>query len=462
MANEFIDREVELQSLERTWESQGAALALVWGRRRTGKTRLLGKFVEGKRAIYYGATQQASHTELRALGQAARDALHPAGADLLALGEFPDWVSAFDYLADKARRERLVVVFDEFPYLVGAESGLPSIIQRFWDHAGRQTQLFLVLCGSAQAVMEELQAQRAPLFGRVDLRLQLRPFDYAEAALFLPRLAAAERALAYGVLGGMPVYLQRWNDGLGHRANLQRLFADSTSPLVEEGEYVLSSELPEASGYFRILHAIAAGERTYGAIKDFARIDIARQLDRLLGIGLVERVVPVTEDPTRTKRALYRIADNFLNFWFRFVYRHRVDVARGLGREVVDRVVIPGLADYMGEPWEEMCREFIRRKAASGRLPVEVSRVGRWWNQDNSVEVDIVGLRGKEVVLAGSVKWSRSAGAQELRELRRAVEALPERADDVRLAIFAREAIRGVDEATLAFTAEDLYRESVV
>lgn len=459
IANKFFDREGELEALDRAWESRGAVLALVWGRRRTGKTRLLGRFVEGKRAIFYGATQQASPTELRGLGRAAKDALRPAGADLLALGEFPDWGAAFDYLADKARGERLVVVLDEFPYLVEAEPGLPSIIQRFWDHSGRTTQLFLVLCGSAQAMMEELQARRAPLFGRVDLRLQLHPFAYPDAALFMPRLAAAERALAYGVLGGMPVYLQRWNDGLGHRANLQRLFADPTSPLVEEGEYVLTSELPEASGYFRILHAIAAGERTYGAIKDFARIDIARQLDRLLGIGLVERVVPVTEEPARTKRAVYRIADNFLNFWFRFVYRNRADIARGLGREVVNGVVMPGLADYMGEPWEEMCREYIRREAASGRLPVDVSRVGRWWNRDNSVEIDVVGLRGKEVVLAGSVKWSRSAGSRELGTLRRAVEALPDRVGELQLAIFAREEIGSVDSTTLAVTAEDLYRQ---
>jgi AAA+ ATPase superfamily predicted ATPase len=419
---------------------------------------LLGEFIAGKRAIFYGATQQASPTELAGLSQAAREALGPEGTDLLALGDFPNWTAAFDYFADKARTERLVVVLDEFPYLVESDPGLPSIIQKCWDHVARETQLFLVLCGSAQAVMEELQGQRAPLFGRVDLRLHLRPFEYAEAALFVPHLPASDRALAYGVLGGMPVYLQRWNDGLSVRANLLRLFADPVSPLVDEGEFVLSSELPEAAGYFRILRAIAAGERTYGGIKEFARIDVQRQLDRLMAIGLVERVVPVTDDPTRTKRAMYRIADNFLSFWFRFVYRNRTAIARGLGLEVVDRVILPGLADHMGEPWEEMCREFIQREAILGRLPVEVSRVGRWWNRDNSVEIDVVGLRGKEVVLAGSVKWSRSVGTRELGALRRAVEALPDRADDMRLALFAREEVGVADPDVLTFTAADLYR----
>ena len=112
----------------------------------------------------------------------------------------------------------------------------------------------------------------------------------------------------------------------------------------------------------------------------------------------------------------------------------------------------------MGEPWEEMCRDYVRQEAIGGRLPVEVSRVGRWWNRDSSVEIDVVGLAGKQVVLAGSVKWSRSAGMQEVRALRRAAEALPDRAEHVQLALFAREEVRELDQDVLGFTASDLYR----
>lgn len=459
MQSDFLDRESELQALERQWRKPGASLVLLWGRRRTGKTRLLGRFVENRRAIFYGATQQASTTELTGLADAARRAFSPTGTDLLALGDFKDWESALSYFGDRARRERLAVVLDEFPYLAESEPGLPSIIQKFWDHQGRKSKLFLVLCGSAQSVMEELQSDRAPLFGRVDLRLQLHPFAYADAALFMPRLAASERAIAYAVLGGMPVYLSRWDDGTGYRANLRKLFGDAASPLIEEGEFVLSSELQEAAGYFRILHAIASGHRTYGAIKNFANMDIQRQIDRLISLGLIERVVPVTEDPTKTKRAMYRIADNFLNFWFRFVYRHRADVARGLGREVVEQIIVPQLADYMGEPWEEMCREFLRRQAGRNRLPVKISSIGRWWNRDSSVEIDVVGLLNKEVVLAGSVKWARTAGQNELRALRKSLEALPNRAEKVTLVLFGRQQIRDVGHEALTFTAEDLYRD---
>lgn len=454
----FLDREEELRSLEHEWARTDARLILVWGRRRTGKTRLLGAFIEGKRAVFYGATQQAASAELSGLSAATRRALPPSADDLLAHTDFPNWETALSYLAGKATRLRLAVVLDEFPYLVDSEPALPSIIQRFWDHEGRQSKLRLILCGSAQSVMEDLQRQRAPLFGRVDLRLQLKPFGYREAALFVPRLNPTERAICYAVLGGMPTYLARWNDRVGHVANLRRLFADPSSPLIEEGEFVLSHELPEGSGYFRILQAIALGHRTFGKIKDFAAIDITRQLENLIALGLVERVVPVTEDPRKTRRAIYRIGDNFLAFWFRFINRNQANIFRGLGREVVDRMVRPALPQYMGEPWEQMCRDFLRDRAARGELPVKVSSIGKWWNRDHSVEIDVVGLDGSQVVLVGSAKWSRSIRRNELARLARAAENLPNRVADVRFILFAREKSNHAQEQdAIIISAEDLY-----
>ena len=461
MAEPFLNRGAELQTLEEAWREPGANLVLVWGRRRAGKTRLLGELAAGKRAIFYGATQQSSAAELAGLSESARRALQPSGTDLLALGDFTSWAVALDYLAEQAAESRLLVVLDEFPYLIGSQPALPSLIQRFWDHRARDTRLMLVLCGSAQAAMLDLQAVSAPLYGRIDRRLQVRPFAYREAALFTPGLSPAELATVYGTLGGMPVYLTRWRTGQGRDANLRRLFGDASSPLVEEGEFVLTSELPEAAGYFRILHGIATGHRTFNALREFAAMDIKRQLDRLLELGLVLREVPVTEDPARSKRVIYRVGDNFLDFWFRFVFRRRADIARGLGREIVDRMILPRIDDHMGAIWEEMCRDFVRRRAAQGALPVPVSSVGRWWNRDNSVEVDIVGLDGRKVVLAGAVKWSRTAGRAELRRLQEAVEALPDRAAHVQLVLFARERVRDVEPTeALTFTAANLYERS--
>lgn len=254
----------------------------------------------------------------------------------------------------------------------------------------------------------------------------------------------------YGVLGGMPVYLQRGNDRLGHRANLQRLFADPTSPLVEEGQYVPPSELAEASGYFRILHAIAVGERTCGAIKEYTRIDIASQLERLLGIGLVEQVVPVTESRTHEASGLPH-RGQCPRLLVRLVDRYRADIARDLGRRVVDRVIVrPGRLD--GRAVEGDCRGGGFRST-----PVDVSRVGRSWNRDNAVEIDIVGLRGTgggarragALVTPACGSYGRSAAPS---------RCCPRRADGVHRSLSPARPVAHSNGLAFTFTGHGLYR----
>jgi len=139
------------------------------------------------------------------------------------------------------------------------------------------------------------------------------------------------------------------------------------------------------------------------------------------------------------------------------VYPNRADIARGLGRQVVDRSILPNLSDHMGEPWEEICRGFVRDEATRGRLPVRLSRVGRWWNTDHSTEIDVVGMNGRRVVLAGSVKWSKRVGRSELDRLRRATESPPNRSEDLHLVLFARETVEDIDDHDVStYTAADL------
>ncbi len=250
-------------------------------------------------------------------------------------------------------------------------------------------------------MLERLGAERAPLFGRFDLTLQVHPFGYRDAAAFNPSLDADRQALVHGILGGMPLYLRLWSESLSVEGNLVRLFATPGSPLVDEGELLLRTEFPDAAGYFRLMAAVAAGRTTHSEIRDVAGMDPtrgARAADR--GPFLLERRSPVTENPARTRRRVYRIAANFLAFWFRFVYPHRGEIERGLGEEVVRSIIRPGLDDHMGPAFEELARDYVRVKSAEGSLPAS-TRVGAWWTADGQAEVDVVALRGKEVVLAG-------------------------------------------------------------
>lgn len=402
---DLIGRDSELAALTGAAAARGGQLAIVWGRRRVGKTYLLEAFAGGRRSVFYTATQQSAPVELEAFTDAVREQL---GSDGLPAGyAFPAWDAALEFVTQRTGSERLVVVLDEFPYLVGSTPGLESVLQRWWDRSGRRNGVMLVLCGSAVAVMQGLAAAAAPLHQRATLSLYVAPLDYRAAGQFVPRLKPAERAVVYAVCGGTPLYLEQWDDGADLRANLVRLFGSPASPLVDAAELVLSGELPEGEGHLRILTAVAIGKTRPGEIADYARVAVERPLKRLTTLGILERRVPALDDPDKSKRAIYRIADPYFAFWFRFIGSHRADIARGLGTQLVEHRILPGLDDYMGPVFEDLAREHARMLAAAGEL--DADRVDGWWSSDGRFEIDLVGLSGGEITFVGEAKWSQRA-----------------------------------------------------
>jgi AAA+ ATPase superfamily predicted ATPase len=455
----FLNRTAELRALERMWRAPDGQLALVWGRRRTGKSYLLAHFAETRRTVFSTATEQSAEVELEAFSDRVRDALEPGPRDVLAGGPFRNWDEALNYLAAAAETEPLLVVLDEFSYLVASNPSLPSIVQRFWDRAGRTSRLRLVLCGSATNVMEGLGAAKAPLFGRFTLRLQIHPFTFSDAARFHPGLAPADQAVVYGVLGGMPLYLRLWDPDESIADNLANLIGEPHAPLVNEGELLLRTELPEAAGYFRLMAAIAEGHAKFSGIRDVAKMDPTRGLERLAAVRLVERRAPVTEALDQTRRRTHRIGDNFLTFWFRFVYPNRGEIERGLGAQVVRSSVLPKLDEHMGPVFKELARDHVRNLTVAGELD-GVTRVGSWWSADGRTEIDVVALSDQRVALAGEATWDERLDRSALVRLRQGLRILPGGDDDeVPLALFARTGIDDVrpEEARLV-TVEDLYR----
>jgi hypothetical protein len=274
----------------------------------------------------------------------------------------------------------------------------------------------------------------------------------------LSRLAPAERALVWGVAGGVPLYLSWWDQGTSSGENLLRLVCSPGGQLLDEGQLVLATEGGDGQLDALVLRAIAAGRTKHGEIADAVRAEPARALDRLLELRLVERIVPVTEDPRRTRRRVYRIADNFLAFWLGVVEPHKAEIERGLGRPIL-RVIEKSLDDHMGARFEEAFRGHLRRLAAAGELGGAVVAIGPWWRDQPPVEIDAVVLSGRSrtATLVGEAKWARAVDAPRLTHaMRRAADALPNVANDVRLAIAARETIREPGDA-LAITAADIF-----
>lgn len=364
-------------------------------------------------------------------------------------------------MALAARSRKLLLVLDELPALTETSPELPDLIRAAWDRVRGQTKLKLLLCGSAVRVMEAIQEERAPLYGRLDLALLLHPFRPHEAARMLPRLSPADRALVWGLVGGMPLYLQWWDQGAGVRANLARLACAPGGQLLTEGQLVLATEGEGGELARQTLYAIAAGRTKFNEIEQAVRADPARTLDRLVELRLVDRVVPVTEDPRRTRRRIYRIADNFLSFWLGLLDRYRPEIERGLGESILP-VLTEALDDHMGGPWEEAFRDHLRRLGVAGELGPGVVAIGPFWTAAaDPMEIDAVALAGRsrKAVLLGEAKWAKRVDGARLRaDLDRKSEALPIIDPQLRYAFCARERVDEPGDA-LVLTAADLFAE---
>lgn len=451
----FVNRADELSAL-RSWWERDRRPALVWGRRRVGKTVLVARFAAGLRTVFHTAAGRSAAGELAQLARQVTATVPTGRRDLLGR-PYADWDDALEHLAELARDEPLLVVLDEFGDLVTHAPELPGVLRAFLDRPAEH-KLRLLLCGSAVRHMEALQDHRAPLYGRFDLSLQLHPFRPHEAALMLGDLPPSDRALVYGILGGVPLYLSWWDQTVGVAANLARLVCHPSAPLLNEGQLVLATEAEHGEYPAAVLHAVAAGRTRHGQIKDQLRAEPARTLDRLVALRLLERVIPVTETG-RTRRVGYRVADNFLAFYLHLVSRYRSEIERGLGVTILPTLQAD-LADFMGPRWEDMMRAHLRRLAATGGLGNEIVAIGPWWTENPDVEIDALALAGRSrtPVWAAEAKWAPTVDGRRLADrLRRKVAAIPGAdPDTVRLALAARERVERAADDVMTITASDV------
>jgi uncharacterized protein len=452
----FVNRKLELAALD-AWWGRGDLFGLVWGRRRVGKSWLIGKFALDKRAVVHVGGDRTRGQELALLSDAVLRA-GLAGSRDLSSRPYASWDEALDGLLAAAGQagEPVLLVLDEFPELLRSEPSLESALRAFGERAPGGGPLRVLLCGSAVRVMERVQEERSPLYGRFGLALQVHPFRPHEAAMMLPDLEPPDRALVWGLLGGIPLYLSWWDQRLSVSDNLAALVCQPGARLLTEGRLVLATEADTQLGG-PVLSAIANGRTKFSEIRDAVRSDPTRTLERLIELRLIERNHPVTE-PDHSRHSRYLVADNFLAFWLGIVDRYRSEISRGLGDSILP-VMIESLDDFMGQRWEEAFRSHLRRLASDGVVGPGVVAIGSFW-KGGGEEIDAVALagRGREAVLLGEAKWRATVDAPPLEAaLHRKAAALPKVADDLRTAICAREQVRRASSSTLAITAHDIF-----
>lgn len=402
----FIGRQTELASLAQEFAADRPSLVVVYGRRRVGKSTLIQEAVRGIPHVLYQATRVAPSLNLEAFKDEIARSL---GASEILAG-LADWLSVFHYLAHAAGQHRgLAVVLDEFPYLSDADASLPSIIQKFWDSGAPRTgRLKLVLCGSLISQMEELLAERNPLYGRKTMSMDVAPLPVRDAVQFFPGYTPETQLLAFAMFGGIPFYLQLCDPKITLEENIIRLLLTNTGALVDEPTALLQSELRDIQRYASILAAIADGCTKHGEI--IGRVkeigdskSLGPYIEKLERMRLIRIVKSMDANPRERDRR-YFIADPLVAFWHRFVRPNLSSVMQGFGAEVWRRQIAPRLDDFMGNAFEEVCRDHAR-KYSQERLPAPAQEIGQIWNA--GYDIDIAGRLLDGSMLYGECKWTR-------------------------------------------------------
>ncbi|GAB2025960.1 ATP-binding protein [Lactovum odontotermitis] len=421
----FLGREKELQALEKMYRRKNFQMAVVYGRRRIGKTSILNEFIKDKNAIYLPAEEVNDSLNLEKFSQIL--------GEKMGIKNFPkveDWNSFFSIIEQQFAQEHLVLIIDEYPYAATANKSLNSILQHVIDYQFKNTNIFLILCGSSMSFMEnQVLGEKSPLFGRRTGQLKITPLDYYEAARFYPEASAEEKIQYFATVGGTPYYLSLIDKSRSFEENIHELYFEISGYLFNEGTLLMKQEFREAANYNAVLQAIASGAVTLNEIAQFTRLVpsfVSKYLVTLQELDYVERIIPFDANPLKGKKSQYQIKENFLRFWYRYVFSVRSEIERGNG-DVYFSLALENLNEFIGPIFEEIARQYLRRQNAQRKLPFTAKSFGKWWGKDRqgqSQEIDIVveSMDDRSLII-GECKWKNRL------EVFQTVKKLKERAE---------------------------------
>lgn len=398
----FINRHTELQKLEDLWKLDSAQIVVITGKRRVGKTELIKQFLKKRGGLYYLADKRTHRDQLlefaRVVGNYFND-------PFISQKGFSDWYEGFSYLKEQAKKKRVVVAIDEYPYLAETDPAVSSIFQKIWDEQIKTTNIYLILCGSSMAMMEsELLSYKAPLYGRLTGQLLIEPMDYCASKKFFPKATFETFLSYYAITGGMPAYLQQFKQYPTVEKAIHALCWDKQGLYHNEVHNLLKQELRTPNTYFALLKAIAKGKTRVSEIANDAGLDVHlvnKYIDTLERLQFIRREVPVTEErPYKSKKGVYILTEHFVRFWFQYVFSYASDLEIQNTRQVQKRL------NLYGNSLEALAYENIARHHMhlhqSRIFPMD--KVGRYW--DKITEIDGVGLNAetKQIVFM-EAKW---------------------------------------------------------
>lgn len=454
----FVDRLSELGMLNRAYSEDGFHFIVIYGRRRVGKTELLKQFIKDKDAIYFLCDKTGTVNNMDRFKRMVAEHLDEP------VIETNEPEKIFSYLSRKAN-PRTVLIFDEFAFLLEKDDSVASIFQRVIDEVLKKTNMTLIVCGSSMSMMiDGVLAHKSPLYGRKTNHAKINPMQLIDIKELLPSNTLEENFRTYSVLGGIPFYMNKFQDGVDTLENVRTQVLDKNGALYEETDFLLREELREPDVYKMIVAAVASGATRVTEIADKCRMkpyDLDRYLKVLIRLNILKREYPITDKIS--KKTIYVIDDNFFSFWFRYCEPRKADLELG-DPTFVMQWLEKDFNSFVAKGFEKIAREEMLRKLCPGMY----TDIGRWWghyrdgDQRKEQEIDILGLNiEKNEVGFFECKWQDLSEG----EARKILEVLKQKAKYVEwhnrdrketFGIFARSITRKESLRRDGFLAFDL------
>lgn len=405
----FIGRTNELKELNELYNSDKFEFAVIYGRRRVGKTAIINEFVKDKKSIFFTGVETNAKQNLENLSKCILE--YQMGTKVNT--SFASFQDAIEFVFELSLKERIILCIDEYPYVARASKSLASTLQLLIDKYKENSKLFLILCGSSMSYMEDnVLAYKAPLYGRRTAQFKILPFDFFESLEYFKGFSIEDKALAYGIVGGTPQYLLQINDNLSIEDNIKNLYLSPVSAIYEEPTNLLKQEVREPAIYNAVVTAIATGSSKLSEIANKIGEDTsvcAMYIKNLISLGIVKKEMPFGE--TSTRKTIYSIEDNMFCFWYRFIPEYTSAIARG-AKDIVYKKIEPFLSGYMGSVFEDICKQYLWRQLLKGETDILFTDIGRWWGSNPKTkqqeEIDILGTSDKDTAIFGECKWTNT------------------------------------------------------
>lgn len=390
----FIGRTQELKKLSKVINNDSQQFALIYGRRRVGKSELVKQALKqcDAKAVYYECKQVSEASNTASLGDILSETMN-----LPKLG-YTSIEALLKYIFELSEQEKIVLVLDEYPYLKRDVKGMDSILQALLDTYKDRSHLTLIILGSFVETMKSLLEHKNPLYGRADLTIDLKQMDYYESAAFYPDFSDEDKVRIYAVFGGIPYYNRLIDDSMSVKDNIIELIAAPGARLENEVAMYLNAEISKITNANEVFEALAAGFTRYSDILSQSHVSsgptLVDVLDKLIKMELVGKVTPIN-DPGNKKKAAYVIVDNFSQFYYRFIFKFSSQMKIMDPDVFYDKYIAADLdAVYVPRRFEDICRQYLIRQNKAGNIDPVIEKIGKYYYDDpinhTNGEFDIV------------------------------------------------------------------------